>query len=130
MDLVGARLLGGFTPLALREALPRLTREAVWGAVGLAPLDPAGDDRLAGLGVDGLVAAAQGAVGRPALTGKLPDVVRARRAVAALGRRFGIPPGRTADVLGVSVRAIQGVPADPALARAVRLWVALHDACR
>lgn len=125
LDLVGARVLAGFSPLALREALPRLPREAVWGAVGLEPVEPAADDDLAGLGVDGLVAATQAAIGRSALDGNTPEVVRARRLVAALARRFGIPAARVADALGVTVRALHGASADPALERAVRLRVAV-----
>ena len=43
-DLVGARAMPGFGATPLREALPRLTSDDVWGAVGLPALEPESGD--------------------------------------------------------------------------------------
>jgi hypothetical protein len=131
-DLVGARWLPGLT-LRLREALPRLTREAVFGAVGLTggALTPADDAAVRAAGCVRLVAAAAAAHAVPAaLAGNTPPVVAARRAVAQLARAAGRATADLVWALGLSRRAArryQEPPAPPELLRAVRLRLGLVE---
>jgi len=131
-DLLGARRLPG-PVLCVTRALPRFRPVDALGAVGLgwAALAPAGPDALRAVGARRLVAAAAAAVGAdPALGGKDPGVVLARRAAAVLARQGGLPLGEVAWALHAapcSVRRLAVQPIDPAITAAVRLRLALED---
>jgi hypothetical protein len=131
-DLVGARLIEGFRLVTLREMLPRLTRREVWGAVGLEPVEPAGDAALAAVGAVALADAARACLAVADLRGLEPQVLAARRVVAHLAELGGARRATIAQALGVSLRAVQRArlrPEDAPLERAVRLEVALRAAC-
>lgn len=131
LDLVSARALPGFRPGTLRESLPRLSREELYAAVGLEPVEPAGDDVLASLGADALAEAAAGTVGLPAPLGQTASEVVATRAVVQLAGRLGVPSSRLALALGASRRTLErcrAAPPVPDAERAIRQWVAVSRA--
>jgi hypothetical protein len=128
-DLVGARVLPGFDSGVLREALPRLSAVELFAAVGLRPVAPVGDERLADLGLTTLTTRVAELVGRDSLRMRRED--RARALVVALACRFDVPKRRVAAVLGITtrhVRRLAALPTDPNLESALRRWVAIHDA--
>lgn len=131
-DLVGARLLEGFDARRLREALPRWSEERIFAALELPWVPPATDDTLRAAGLARVVGAAARAVGHLKLEGRTPPVVRARRTVARTARLLGFTTGQLAFALGCpprTARHLATAPDDPPMARALRLQVALHEAC-
>jgi hypothetical protein len=129
-DLLGARRIPGLD-LQLGEALPRAGEGEVLEAVELdsAPLVPADDALLRGLGPARIAAAAARAAG-VVLEGRSAPVVEARTAAVQLGRALGLPPSLLAEVLGVTPRSVGYLtarPAPEALLAAVRRRVALDE---
>lgn len=127
-DLVGARAIG-FATVPLREALPRLASEEVYGAVGLPVLEPAED--LAGASLPALVRATADALAVDDLGAREPAVVRARATLARLARAQGYQPARAAEALGTTprhLRRLEAVPAWPELEYALRMRVRLAEA--
>lgn len=128
-DLVRARILPGFDPRALREALPRLSAADLFRAVGLAKIGPAADELLAGIGIAALGRHAAEVVGQDSLQQR--HVNGARALVAALGVRLGVPVARVADAVGTTVRhtrRLAALPPSAELEAALRLQVGLRHA--
>lgn len=135
-DLVGARLLPGFSTAPLRAALPRLRVQNLLEDVGLdpLPLQPVDDDALLGAGAARLaeVAASVHGVG-PGLVGRTGPVVKARTLAAVLGVRLGFSRVQLTPFLCASPQAIGRLatrPADPKSERALRLRFALEERVR
>lgn len=109
-DLVGARLLPGFSPARLANELPRFRLREVFDAVGLDPVPLPGvtDGELRRVGAERLVDLAAGvfAVG-PRLAGKSRPVTAARRLAAQVARLTGIRTRAIAEALGTSLRAVR-----------------------
>lgn len=132
LDLVGARWIPGLG-LRLRDALPRLTRRTVRGAVGLddRPIAPADDEALRVAGVARIVAATAAAHAVPeSLPGKSAPIVTARRAAVQLARAAHIGPTDIAWALGIPTRAVRRLGSPPAPAElldATRLRLALVE---
>lgn len=126
-DLVGARRVAGFDPRAWRQGMPREDSRLVWAALGLERPAPVGPH---GLPLGDLVACATRVTAAdPALSGREPAVVRARRLAAALAREAAFPSEAVANVLGCTRRAVQiawSVGADPADVAAARLDLAIE----
>jgi len=132
LDLVGARVVEGFTP-SLREALPRLRLRTLFEHVGLEarPLEPLDDQALRAVGSAHLVDAATAALAAPPdLAGNTPLVVTCRRAVAQLGRAADLSSQQLARALHVQPNAARRLAdgvVDPRLLLAVRLRLALEQ---
>ncbi|MCA9494669.1 MAG: hypothetical protein KC621_32295 [Myxococcales bacterium] len=119
----------GFGATPLREALPRLTSDDVWGAVGLPALEPESGAHLPSHALAAVVAATLAASGRPDLRGNSPAAVAARIACVHLARGAGCSRESTCASLGVddrSVRRMAARPRDPTLDRAIRLQLAIR----
>jgi hypothetical protein len=102
-DLIGARLLDGFDPGAIRAHLPRLRDRDLLGIVGLDALEPLGVD---GQALPALVAAARGvygAVGR----GRPAHEVAARMLAAQAARRAGFDLEAISVALATSPRTVR-----------------------
>ncbi len=116
-DLLGARLNGAYTAGRLRALLPRTTRALL--------LDLAGLDDLVDLpDPDRLVDAAAAALGLPRLEGRGNAVLRARRAVIAVGESLGLSGATLAEMLALDRRSVLRLRAsapDPVLSRAIGL---------
>jgi hypothetical protein len=121
LDLVGARLLEGFDPTALRQELPRLRGRDLYEAVGLAPMElvPADDAALVRAGAAGLVelAAAVFAVG-PELSDRSDLTVKARVLAARLARELKVATEHVAHFLGVAPRSARRLSRQPVEQRA------------
>lgn len=131
-DLVGARILPGYQPELLRQALPRLTEARIWGALRLPVVTPATDEALASAGPAAIATAALAAVGHSAFESRTPPVVQARRATASLGRRLGWDTSTVARLIATSARSARRLatePVDSRVEQAVRLQIALRQAC-
>ncbi len=132
-DLVGARLLPGFSGKTLRAALPRLRLRTLFREVGLEEIDlcPASDELLRRAGAGRLADLAAGvyAMG-PTIAGRSQAAVTARALAASLGTRLGFPPLTLAQFLGVSRQAISRLGLqrpDPVAERALRLRFDLEE---
>ena len=129
-DLIGARKLDRFR-FRLRQVLPRLRRDELDSAVGLAPgeLRDATADEIRRAGAIGIAEAALASVAAgPVVTGHPRHVTRARRAAAHLAEAVGIRTVDLADAFDLpprTVRRLVSEAADPDLVRAIRLQVAL-----
>ena len=133
-DLIGARVVDGFTPLIARE-LPRLRGATLYSAVGLppTPLAPAALDVVRAAGARGVVTAAAAALAAgPSLTRRSYLGTRARRAAAQLASQAGISRADLGWALEVTRQRvgqlIVGPPVPDALLRATRLQLALAEA--
>lgn len=133
VDLIGARLLEGFDPTALRQELPRLRGRDLYEAVGLEPtkLVPADDAALVRAGAAGLadLATAVYAVG-PELTDRSAPTVKARILAAHAARTLKVATDHVAQFLGVtprSARRLAEQPVEPRALEALRLRLALEQ---
>ena len=130
-DLVGARRLPGFAPGALQAALPRLSRDEVWSAVGLAPLEPASDDALSVVSLTALRDAGAASIGRMDLHGRSVDVLAARSAVARVARKAAFSDSAVREALRCPERSWRRLlrhPPRPQDERALRLQLTLATA--
>jgi REP element-mobilizing transposase RayT len=128
-DLAGARLVTGLE-LPLKTVLPRFRVREAYVAIGLgselAPMELPELRRLGAARLAELVADTY-CVG-PGLEGNAAGVVRARRALAQLGRDAGFRPGEIADAAGITAAAAGRLLARPvpeAELHAVRLRAAI-----
>jgi hypothetical protein len=135
-DLVGARLLPGFSTAPLRAALPRLGVRDLFKDVGLdpVPLQPVDDDALLGAGAARLAELAASVYGvGPGLVGRSGPVVKARTLAAVLGVRLGLSRVQLNPFLNATPQAIGRLasrPVDPKGERALRLRFALEERVR
>jgi hypothetical protein len=133
-DLVGARLLTGFSPGLLRAELPRLTQRELLPMVGLTEdrLAPASDEDLRRGGVARLVdlAAATLAVA-PDFRGRDAVTVRARVLAARLSNHLEFAAREVGRLLQVTLRAVHRFAndrdEDPRAENALRLRSSLED---
>lgn len=128
-DLLGLRLLGQYTAANVARLLPRLRPEGLAARLGVRMeqllVGPIAADALAQL-----ADAAAAAVAIPALEGKTPDAVSARRAAVQVAGDL-LSPRRLAVILGVSPRAVRRLaarPLDDALVTAVERQLRLRAA--
>lgn len=134
-DLIGARRLDGLT-LRIAEALPRFRLRMAYELVGLPaePLTPCADEELRAAGAESLVRTATSALAvGPALTGRTPEVVRARRTVCHLARQAGIAAAEVRHALQVTRQGMAHLAAstpEPMLMRCVRQHLSLEHAVR
>jgi hypothetical protein len=135
-DLVGARLLSGYSGAPLRAALPPLRIRDLLEDMGLepVPLEPVCDEQLRGAGPERLVtlAASVYCVG-PQLTGRSSPVVAARALAAAVGVKLGFSRAALAPLLGATPQTIGRLATrtpDPAAVRALRLRLVLEERVR
>jgi len=125
-DLLGMRLVGGYTRTNLRRYLPRVSRGQLLGYLDRPDLD------AAPLAVDDLADAAAAAFGLPDLCGKRPDVARARRAAARVAAGLATASA-IGELLGVDRRTVfrlRSQAIEPAAVEAVRLQLRLRSASR
>lgn len=109
-DLVGARLLPGFSAGPLRDEEPRMRQSDLLRIVGLsvAPLVPADDEALARAGAARLVELAAGVHGvGPVLSGRAAPTVRARALAARVAHDVGVTVTQLARFLGIGERAVR-----------------------
>ncbi len=111
-DLLGMRLLGRESARLASSLLPRLDVAGLSGLLA-APVDTECEGR-----VEVLPDAAAAAFALPRLTGRCPDVVRARRAAVRVAR--GAPAKQLSELLGMSVSSVRDARAEPIDAAAVR----------
>jgi hypothetical protein len=128
-DLVGARQV---VDLCIAELLPRFRIEDVMPAVGLPPqrIAPVGKEDIRRLGVTRVAEAAAAALALDDLRGLTPSVVAARRVAVQLCERASIARPEIAHGLGLSLRAVRMIAAEPfdvTLARAVCVRLALEE---
>ena len=133
-DLIGARIVDGFSPLIARE-LPRLRGTSLYSAVGLppTPLAPADLDVVRAAGAWRVTTAAFAALAAgPSLTGRSFLGTRARRAAAQLARHAGIARSDVAWALEVTRQRVGQLVAGPevpaAVLRAARMQLSLESA--
>jgi hypothetical protein len=122
-DLLGIRLLGSYTIPRVREHLPRVRRAELLRHLGRTALPEVP------VTWEALKEAAAAAAGLPGLDGRSDAVVAARTA-AIVAARDSLSTARTAELLGISTRAVfrlRGEAADPKLAAAVRRQAALRE---
>ncbi len=138
-DLVGARVLDGFSPNLLAAEAPRLRLRELFVQVGLepTPLELASDDALHAAGVAALADLAAGVycVGPDLSLTREAPVVEARALVARLGRQLGFSTADVARYLGVPTRTVRDAAARTVDPRAVialrrRFTLAALDARR
>lgn len=133
LDLAGARLQPGYGIERLRRMLPRYRIDALLDAAGVraADLAPASDERVRATALPDLRDAAAAALGvHPVLPGQGLAVVAARRSVAHLARRVGLPTRHVADVLQAaasSVRRLARQDLDPRVEEIVLRQVTLRS---
>lgn len=123
-DLLGMRLLGGWTIANVRAALPRLKREELEAHLPVRLADAVRDHSI-------LQESACAAGALMSLRGRRAEVTATRAAAAALGVRWGAT-GVTAEALGMarsSVAALR-LNAEPALVRAIEEQARLRVAWR
>lgn len=125
-DLLGMRLVGGYTRENVRRCLPRVRRATILGWLGLTGLQPA-DGPLQELYEATLSAAALSS-----LAGRSAEVVEARCAmIEVVAGRLG--SAETARLLGVTDRTVQLFKHrafDPKLVHAIRLQLGLRKLLR
>lgn len=133
LDLIGARLLAGFDPVALRQELPRMRGRDLYEAVGLEPVELvlADDEALMRAGAARLaeLAAAVYAVG-PELSDRSDLTVKARSLAARLARALGIATDHIARFLGSSPRSARRLSrqaVEPRAVEALRRRLALEQ---
>lgn len=138
-DLVGARILTGFSTQPLAEEAPRLRLHELFVQVGLEPveLQLASDDAIHAAGVARLadLAAEVFCVGPDLSQGRTVPVVMARALVARLARQVGFSTADVSRYLGVATRTVRDAAAYPLEPRAVvalrrRFSLAERDAQR
>jgi hypothetical protein len=137
-DLLGLRVLGTYTVVAVRRRLPRIRREDLLACMGIEELQtvdgPPENEvppRVLGRprswhGIN-LVTATVAATGLPTLEGRSPEIVNARRALVHVAGR-GLAAPSLAALLGVSDRTVHELrrqPADPQRVSAIRLQLGL-----
>ena len=137
-DLLGARLLPGFDPRVLAGELPRLRGRDLLRAVALPdrPFEPAGDEQLAEVGLEGLIGLAVDVFAVSAqLVGRCERVVAARTLIAQAAARVGLRRGAVAERLRVTDRGMRrlvqrqlGPAPHEALRRALSLRLLVRDA--
>ena len=134
-DLVGARLLPGFSAAGLANELPRMRLRELFPVVGLRsePLVPLDDAAIRHAGAGRLVDAAGAvfAVG-PALDRRIRSagVLEARRLTVRVARRVGLPAQEVAHYLGVKPKAVSRLwdqPCPEFWIAALRRRLALED---
>ena len=131
-DLAGARVLPHYQP-PFAEALPRWRRREAFVHVGLNPdpLQLLNDAGVLRLGLSRLVeAAASACCADPALTGRAPEVLAARRVAAQVAGQVGWTTSQISASLGVpprTARRLTTAPADDALIAATRRRLALEE---
>lgn len=138
-DLVGARILTGFSVRLLAAEAPRFRLRDLFVQVGLdpAPLEHASDELLHAVGVARVVDLAAGVycVGPDLSKTRSAAVVAARTLVANIAREVGFSTADVARYLGVAMRTVRDAAARPVDPRAVialrrRLSLAARDAQR
>ncbi|MFN2168145.1 MAG: hypothetical protein ACK2U9_18030 [Anaerolineae bacterium] len=121
-DLIGLRLLGGYTRDHIARCLPRVQRATFLEWAGLTGLQSAEGP------LDEVLAATLAATALPRLTGRSVPVLQARRALMeVVGPR--LPTADLAALLGVTERTLYRFkhhPVDMALVRAIRLQLGLR----
>jgi hypothetical protein len=123
-DLLGLRLVGGYTFPAVRAHLPRLQRATLVNWMGIDSLAPADGPAHA------VLEAALSAACLSSFAGSTREAIEARRAVAQMLNGH-VPQAQLATDLGISRRSLRWLreqPADPALVRAIRLQLGLRAA--
>jgi len=128
-DLVRARHI---VDLRIQELLPRFRIEDVMATVGLPAtrIAPLGKADIRRLGVTRVADAAAAALALDDLRGLAAPVVAARRVAVQLCDRASIARSEIAHGLGLSLRAVRMIVAEPfdiALARAVCVRLALEE---
>jgi hypothetical protein len=115
-DLLGLRLIGGYTARNVRCHLPRIKRERLLEWFGQADVRP-------DVSLDDLADSAAAAICRETLTGNSEDRVAARVALAeVVGDRLGSRQlARLAGMGERTVRRLRALPADVDLVRAIQL---------
>jgi hypothetical protein len=132
-DLVGARLLTGFSVAPLRAALPRLRLWSLFRDVGLeeAQLPRAPDDLLRRAGVGRLTDLAAGVYAvDPEFVGRSSLVVAARTLASAVGVQLGFSRTRLAPFLGATPQTVGRLASRrlaPAAEQALRLRFGLEE---
>lgn len=132
-DLVGARLLTGFSVAPLRAELPRLRLRSLFSDVGLKEvlLRPAPDDLLRRAGAGRLADLAAGVYATgPELVGRSSLVVAARTLASAVGVQLGFSRAHLAPFLGATPQTIGRLASrriEPAAERALRLRFGLEE---
>jgi hypothetical protein len=132
-DLVGARLLTGFSVAPLRAALPRLRLWSLFRDVGLeeTQLRPAPDNQLRRAGVGRLADLAAGVYAvDPEFVGRSSLVVAARTLASAIGVQLGFSRTRLAPFLGATPQTVGRLARRrlaPAAEHALRLRFALEE---
>ena len=99
-DLLGLRVVGGYLRPRVRALLPRVRRADLLAKLAIGELD-------AGRTLDDLADAAAAIVAAPALIGRAPAIIEARRAAIAFARGHGADPARIGQLLGMSARAVR-----------------------
>jgi hypothetical protein len=130
-DLLGARLIDGFDRHRWEAHLPRLKPEELAARFGLPPLAPVSLEAVRAAGPANLVRMAAAAVAAPNLTGRRPEVVRARTAVVHLGLRAGIAKNELAWALGGRRQTVPErttLAPEPALEAAILRFASLEAA--
>ncbi len=121
-DLLGMRLLGGYTTTLVRQLLPRINRKKLLEYLHVPALQP-GEEPL-----ELVVPAAEATMARVGLDGRTRELVDVRRAVVqVVGSRMA--PSELAQMMGVDRRTItrlRAQPADARLVKAIRLQLALR----
>lgn len=128
-DLLGLRLLGGYTSFTVGQFFPRITEEELASRLGIRAAqlrEPMRPDRA----LEDLAEAAAAAAALPDLRGRSAEVVAARQAAMV-----AVVPGVRASVLakrlGVTPRVVQrqrALPHDPMLVEAVQRQLRLRGA--
>ncbi len=105
LDTLGLRVVDGELPRRVWAALPRLRRGELIGLLGAAGRSLGEEEGAPDLGE--LAGAAAGAFAIGQLSGRAPEVTRARRAAVHLARQEGLSNGEIAALLGVTSRTVQ-----------------------
>jgi hypothetical protein len=132
-DLVGARLLSGFSTALLREALPRFRARTLYRRVGLDQVDlrPACDQSLRRAGPARLAALATGVYGvGPEMLGRTQDLTAARALAALVAVKVGLSRAAVSRFLGISRQAAARLACrrmDPKAEHALRLRFDLEE---
>ncbi len=132
-DLVGARLLTGFSVAPLRAALPRLRLRSLFSDVGLSEikLRPRANDLLRRAGAARLADLAAGVFAvDPKLLGRSSLVVTARTLASVVGVELGFSRAKLAPYLGATPQTVGRLASrrlDPAAKRALGLRFELEE---
>lgn len=130
-DLLGARLLPGFSLAPLKRAWPRVNQRTVLSTLNMPQvrIRPAQGDLLERAGVSRLGDLAASVYALPSLAGNAPSAAEARR-LAVHAARPHFPPAQIAKHLGLSTRTVRRLANQepPAVAlRALRMRLSLLD---